>query len=186
MTYSSISHTHLLPPSPITTTQIQPAQSINFPDPFPCVLDSERVENVFTKNLSIMNKDGIALITVEVKQFLKYLIQELTAANITPTHIDAIGGAVAYMIGKDRVVAYASAKNIQNPNLSEFDRLQDLDIAIDLSGYPDIVLYEMAWFIIKALQRCGVSKDPDELFNTVLFRKIVKKDEEQALAIISL
>src|ERR1700722_6906197 len=100
------------------------------------ILTQDRVKEVFSKNLPIVNNQGQELINVQVSQFLTIFIEEMQAIQVNPKAIEAIGGAVAYMIGPEKAAAYAKAKHINDPNLAEFNRLQDLDIAVDLTNYP--------------------------------------------------
>src|ERR1700722_14927844 len=107
------------------------------------VLDPARVFQVFSMPIPIVNQEGMLLTKIGLKQFLFNLINELYSIIIpTSPRLEAIGGAVAYMIGSKAAAEYASEHNIKNPHLSDFDRYQDLDLAVDLTGNPDAILYQ--------------------------------------------
>lgn len=143
-----------------------------------------RVNEVFSKELEIVNNSGKLVKAIPIKQFLSQMVAELQAININPNHFQIVGGAVAYLIGEEKAAAYAEDNHISNPNLAEFNRLQDLDIAVDMVGHSDQILYKMAYCIVNALRKCGVPGNEYELFRTIFFRK--KVIENEGMAILSI
>lgn len=138
-------------------------------------VDPARVKTTVERPLELVTKAGKLIGTVDLHVFLGNLYKLLKFAKIEPSHFDVAGGGVAYLIGRKQAQHYAEQVGIHHPNLDEFDRLKDLDFAIDLSGHTDYCLWIMRNFVIKALQQSGIKLNQSELYKSAFIRhKVVK------------
>lgn len=170
--------------SPSSTPKLSETKLDQDSHPIKPILSSTRVSEVFNREVEIANLDGDVIKTVRIKPFLIHLLAELKGIGVNPSYFQIVGGAVAYLIGVEKAANYAEVNRILNPNLAEFNRLQDLDISIHLTGYPDQTLYKMAFCIARALTRSGLPGSEYEIYQSIFFRK--KVVDGQGLAILSL
>ncbi len=148
------------------------------------VISPNRLSSTLERSVDIVSKEGVPLGTLKLPTLLRKFHQCLLDAKINPSHFDISGGAVAYLIGQVLAKKYAEKAGIQDPYLDEFNRLQDLDISIDLKGHPNHTLYEIINCMIKAMQASGIVQDKSTLFDTGFLKRMVSC--EQGLCIISL
>ena len=135
--------------------------------------------------MHIVSKKGESLGTINLPIFLRHLHQGLHDIQCPPKHFDVTGGGVADVpIGLKNAKKYADLEGLSNPDLSEFDRLQDLDISVDLSEHSQDVLFSMCYCVIKALQKSGIHRRYSELINNVFLRKKITSSKD--LCILSI
>ncbi len=143
-----------------------------------------RVKSTLERTINVASLNGESIGNVYLPFFLKYLYQYLQEINCPPKSFEATGGAVAYLIGPDNASKYAQKEGLSKFDVSEFDRLQDLDISIDLSDHSPDVLFSMCYCVIKALQKSGIHKSYSELMAKVFLRK--KITDDKTLCILSI
>ena len=148
------------------------------------VVSENRVVSTLERSLNLVSTDGRLLGTLQLPIFLKHLYHCLEEVHIKPKHFDIAGGAVAYLIGPVLAKRFADKAGICAPHLSEFNRLKDIDLSIDLEGYPDHILWEMIYYVIRAIQKSGIHKSQAALFDSVFLKKMVS--EQQGLCILSM